>query len=107
MRISGTAVQKIWEDPEPELSKLTPPTIAGFHHTKLLERRAPRIGGPELNDYNFKKNSKQFWIYQSELQSLIIVRILEFSFFLFALFDKCDGPQNAKATPRRALKRMD
>lgn len=37
------------------LSKLTPPTIAGLHHTKLLERRAPRIGGPGSNDYNFKE----------------------------------------------------
>lgn len=60
MRISGTAVQKNWEDTEHELSKLTPPTIAGFHHTKLLERRAPRIGGPELNDYNFKKIRNRF-----------------------------------------------
>lgn len=37
------------------LSMFTPPTIAGLHHTKLLESRAPRIGGPESNDYNFKE----------------------------------------------------
>jgi hypothetical protein len=42
---------------ESGLSKLTPPTIAGLNHTKLLERRAPRIGGPESNDYyNFKES---------------------------------------------------
>ena len=40
------------------LNMLTPPTIAGLHHTKLLERRAPRIGGPESNDYNFKEFEK-------------------------------------------------
>ena len=39
----------------PGLNMLTPPAIAGLHHTKLLERRAPRIGGPESNDYNFKE----------------------------------------------------
>ena len=38
------------------ISKLTPPTIAGLHHTKLLERRAPRIGGlSESNNYKFKE----------------------------------------------------
>ena len=57
------------------LNMLTPPTIAVLHHTKLLERRAPRIGGPESNDYNFKEFEK-IWIHQLELQSLITVTIL-------------------------------
>jgi hypothetical protein len=37
------------------LCKFIPATIAGLHHTKLLERSALRIGGPESNDYYFKE----------------------------------------------------
>jgi hypothetical protein len=52
--------------------QLTPPTIAGLHHTKLLDRRAPRIGGPESNDYNFKK-------FKTDLDSPIKTPIPDYS----------------------------
>ena len=86
--------------------KLTPLKIAGFHHIKSLERRAPWIGGPELNNYNSRvSNNRQDKLPIKLARPDLTWSILALScFHTFRIFDK---PKNAFMNPKRALKRVD